>query len=230
MKIIVSSIRYLFRVVFSAPLIGAGILDGVILVLFALGLKIEIPVWVYGLFLGIGAIIENIRIYFELQELKEKITTIIVKVDLFPVIQEQKDLSEDRWASIEITNRDDLDLTDCYVDLENIVFVPIESDQTQYIKIQPGRLAWSQSSLASNEGKISIERGNHKVLDVARTKNGFLAFTLRRGDDGEGYLRSGFYKIEVIFGGKRNNLSFIPIRRQYKIEYQGYNKISIVSE
>jgi len=59
--------RYFLRVLFSAPFIGAGILDALLLVLFALGININLPAWAYATFLGLGFLVENIRIFIELQ-------------------------------------------------------------------------------------------------------------------------------------------------------------------
>ena len=65
MKTIKLIVDYLIRIVKSAPFLGAGLLDVVLLILNSLGLEYHLPTWFYGLFLGIGYAIENIRIYIE---------------------------------------------------------------------------------------------------------------------------------------------------------------------
>lgn len=60
--------KYLLRIIFSTPFIGAGILDAGLLVILALGLHIDLPTWVYGAALGIGFIGENFKIFRELEK------------------------------------------------------------------------------------------------------------------------------------------------------------------
>lgn len=62
--------EYFFRIIKSAPVIGAGLLDAILLIINSLGIEYQIPVWFYGLFLGIGFLTENIRIYLDYRNIQ----------------------------------------------------------------------------------------------------------------------------------------------------------------
>jgi hypothetical protein len=64
-------IQYFIRVLLSVPFIGASILDALLLILHSLEINITFPAWVYAAFLALGFLIENIRIFIELQISKE---------------------------------------------------------------------------------------------------------------------------------------------------------------
>ncbi|MBI5301522.1 MAG: hypothetical protein HY868_05245 [Chloroflexi bacterium] len=68
--------QYLFRLLKSAPVIAVGIFDILLFALNAVGININVPTWGYWAFLGAGLLIENYRIYLELE--KQKIDSDIV--------------------------------------------------------------------------------------------------------------------------------------------------------
>jgi hypothetical protein len=62
--------KYFLRIIISAPFIATGLIDVLGLIINVLGKELNLPTWVYGAILGFGYLVENIRIFLELQDAK----------------------------------------------------------------------------------------------------------------------------------------------------------------
>lgn len=155
----------------------------------------------------------------KITKLEKTVNQEFAKADIKFEVYER--LSEN-YASVKIFNREDKDLTGCYVKVEGIfaTFTP-EQDKgfNKLEKINPNNYFVSWAGGDEGEGRKTIERKNHSILNVAKlTQEGIgvwgLQFLFHKGN-AEYIWRPGDYKFKISLRGFLDDKPILPAEFEF---------------
>lgn len=153
--------KYLIRLLKSVPVIAVGIFDIFLFVLNAVGVNINMPIWGYWALLGAGLIIENYRIYFELENQKNEDKKGPQRKEANFNLEARRNDTDS--IVVTVFNNEDVDFTEKSAEILGFCKVQPDGNLMNMIDM----LGHEKRGLAWYEKENKIEAGGHSLIEVA---------------------------------------------------------------